>query len=340
MWKSRALLPIETLAAAAPPDEPLPNDVTRGFTVRPTPIGLQSPALQLGDTPDATEQIWQQLAPLFWLYQVGNLKPGAQVLAEGPSFGILDFGARSNDPAQSAIRNPQSAIPIICFQYVGPGRVLFHAIDSTWRWRLGAGDAYFSRYWVQMVRFLARGKLSSGRGAQLTVDRREYRRGDAVQLRARFLDPLLAPANDVVTLLVDSPGKARRRIKLHRNPAAAGIFEGSLIDVTEGQYEAVMAEPQLPGDPPSVRFVVVAPPGELARLEMDAATLSAAAETTHGKFYTLENAHQLPAELPAGRRVPLENLPPVSIWNRWWLLAAFLTCITSEWILRKRKGML
>ena len=45
-------------------------------------------------------------------------------------------------------------------------------------------------------------------------------------------------------------------------------------------------------------------------------------------------------ELPRGRRVPIENLPPFEIWNRWWLLAPFLACITAEWILRKRKGML
>ena len=58
-------------------------------------------------------------------------------------------------------------MPVICFQFVGPGRVLFHAIDSTWRWRLGAGDTYFARYWVQTIRFLARGKLTSGAGIEL-----------------------------------------------------------------------------------------------------------------------------------------------------------------------------
>ena len=61
-------------------------------------------------------------------------------------------------------------------------------------------------------------------------------------------------------------------------------------------------------------------------------------KTTHGKFYTFADADRLLADLPAGRRVPIENLPPIPIWNRWWLLAAFLSCITTEWILRKRKG--
>jgi hypothetical protein len=321
-----ALLPIE-MQAAADPDHPLADGITDGFTVVPTKIGLQNPALQLGDTPEGTQQAWEQLAQLFWLYEVEKLKPAAQALA-----------VAGNDRAGASATVGQFSV--IAFQYVGPGRVLFHAVDSTWRWRLGAGDAYFARYWVQMVRFLARGKLSTGRGAQLKADRGEYRRGDTVQLRTRFFDPKLAPADDLVTILIDSPGQARRRINLHPNPAAAGVFEGSLDDLAEGQYEAVMAEPQLPGDPPATRFTIVAPPGELSRLEMDPATLMAAAETTHGKFYTIENADRLPAELPAGRRVPLENLPPISLWNRWWLLAAFLACITSEWILRKRKGML
>jgi hypothetical protein len=101
-----------------------------------------------------------------------------------------------------------------------------------------------------------------------------------------------------------------------------------------------MVEPQLSGNPAAVRFVVVPPPGEFARTEMDAAALAAAAETTHGKFYTIADAERLLSDLPAGRRVPIRNLPPIPIWNRWWLLSAFLGCITAEWILRKRKGML
>jgi hypothetical protein len=231
-------------------------------------------------------------------------------------------------------------MPIICFQYVGPGRVLFHGIDSTWRWRLGASESYFARYWVQTIRFLARGKLSSDHGAQLTSDRREYRTGDIVQLRARYFDSRSAPTGDTVTVVMDSTGQARRRVALRRNPAAAGVFEASLGKLPAGQYEVLLADPQLQGSPRAARFTVVAPPGELTRLEMDAAALAAAAEATQGRFYTFENAAQLMAELPTGRRVPLENLPPVSLWNRWWMLAFFVACVTTEWILRKRKGML
>jgi hypothetical protein len=318
-----ALLPIEI--GTLPSDPTLPAEVTRGFTVRPTPLGLQNPAFQLGDTPAGTEQIWTNLAPLYWLFEVSALKPGAQVLAEGP---------------RSTLHTPPSAFPAICFQYFGAGRVLFLAVDSTWRWRIGAGDTSFARYWVQTIRFLARGKLTQGRGAQLTTDRREYRRGEVAELRARFLDTRVAPTGDEVTVVVDAQGRDRRRVTLRRNPAAEGVFECSLPDLADGQYEVLLAEPQLPGTPPATRFSVVAPPGEFARPEMDAAALAAAAEATHGKFFTIADAGGLLADLPTGRRVPIENLPPIPIWNRWWLLLAFLTCLTTEWILRKRKGMM
>lgn len=311
-----ALLPVATTASAAANSGQLPPEVSRGFNVLPTPLGLQSPAFQLGDTPQETLAIWRSLAPLYWRYESGDLKPAAHVLAKGANF------------------------PAITFQYVGAGRVLFHAIDSTWRWRLGAGDAYFARYWVQTVRFLARGKLTAGRGAELTADRREYTAGEPVEIRLRFRDSRLAAGSDEATVLLDSPGHARRRITLRRSLAADGLFTATVTDLPQGAYEATVAEPQIPNNPPATRFTIIAPPGELARPIMDAGILSAAAEQTRGKFYTITTAGNLLDELPAGRRVPIENLPPIPLWNRWWLLAAFLACLTTEWILRKRKGML
>jgi hypothetical protein len=308
-----ALLPVKPESVAAVGSSA--SDMSRGFTVRPTRLGLQHPAFQLGDSPSETEQIWSKLAPLYWFYPVGELKAGAQVLADG-------LGK-----------------PVICFQYFGAGRVLFHAIDSTWRWRTGGGEPFFARYWVQTIRFLAHGKLGKGRGVELTADRREYRRGEVAQLRTRFLDTQLAPAGEEVVVLVNMSGQARKRVTLRRNSAVAGVYEGPLADLTDGQYEVLLVEPQLSGNPATVKFSVVPPPGEFARTEMDAVALAAAAEATHGKFYTIADADRLLTDLPASRRVPIRNLPPIPIWNRWWLLFAFLSCITTEWVLRKRKGM-
>jgi hypothetical protein len=319
-----ALFPIEFDGLDSTCGGRLPEDVARGFAVQPTSLGLQAGPMQLGDTLAETQQIWHSLSPLYWLAMVERLKSVAQVWAEHPTH------------VTSAGRH----LPLIVSQYFGAGKVLFHAIDSTWRWRVGVGDIYFSRYWVQTIRYLARGKLNAGRGAELTTDRREYRQGESVAVRMRFLDERLGPAGDDVTLAIESSGQARQQIVLHRNATLGSVFEGSLEGLRSGNYELVVSEPQLPGHPPTARFAVVTPPGEMAHLAMDRTGLAAAAETTHGKFYTMADADRLADELPHGRRVPIENLPPLAIWNRWWLLAPFLALVIGEWILRKRKGML
>jgi hypothetical protein len=319
-----ALFPIELEGLDSASGRRLPDDVARGFVVQPTLLGLQAGPMQLGDSLAETEQIWRTLSPLYWLVMVARLKPAAQVWAEHPSH--LTAQGRH--------------LPVIVGEFFGAGKVLFHAIDSTWRWRVGVGDVYFSRYWVQAIRYLARGKLNTGRGAEITTDRREYRQGETVAVRTRFLDERLAPPGDEVTLMIEAPGQARQQTVLHRSATMGSVFEGSLTGLREGTYELVLSEPQLPGHPPAARFSVVVPPGEMARLAMDRAALTAAAETTHGKFYTMADADRLADELPHGRRVPIENLPPLEIWNRWWLLAPFLALVIGEWILRRRKGML
>jgi hypothetical protein len=73
---------------------------------------------------------------------------------------------------------------------------------------------------------------------------------------------------------------------------------------------------------------------------MDRATLTTAVNTTHGQFFTFEIAHALFDALPAGRRIAIQSLPPVPLWNHPAVLALLLTLLIAEWIVRRRVGML
>jgi hypothetical protein len=182
--------------------------------------------------------------------------------------------------------------------------------------------------------------LEGGRLAELSSEQPEYRRGEPVRLRARFSDDRLAPVrDDGVTVVVEREGGTRRQITLHRDAASRGVFEGLASNLPEGQYHAWIAAPTLEGQPPSYRFKIVAPPGERARLEMDAADLQLAAKTSQGKFYTLQTASQLLEDLPRGRQVRIESLSPVPIWNSSLLAGLFVVLIATEWLLRKRAGL-
>jgi hypothetical protein len=299
--------------------------ISDGFVVQPTDLGLATPAMQLGDTPEETERIWKNLPPLYWLLAVPEVKPGVRVLAEHPTRTGPD-GRR---------------LPVFLFQYVGAGKVLFHASDETWRWRYRVGDAYFARYWIQTIRCLCRSKLAdAGHAAILSTDRREYPQGESVRLRVRFADDRLAPADDDgVTVVVEQSGRKTQRLSLHRAAAARGLFEGVLDRPAPGSYHAWITTPALPGQSPAVDFTVIPPPGEFAQVRMDAAAMRSAAEVCGGRFYTFDNAERLLEDLPPGRQVPIESLPPRPLWNRWPLLALFLGLLIAEWILRKRRGM-
>ena len=78
---------------------------------------------------------------------------------------------------------------------------------------------------------------------------------------------------------------------------------------------------------------------EMTNVQMDITDLKRAADASGGKFYTFETASTLIDELPMGRQVRIEPLPPDPIWNSWWVALVFLGVLVSEWLLRRRLGM-
>lgn len=317
------LMPVDLSSISGPS---IPRSIPASFRIQPTDLGLTSAHMQLGDTPAETLEIWRNLPGVYWLFEAPALKPGARVLAEHPS----------------QLGGDGKHLPIFAMQYVGAGKVLFHATDETWRWRYLVGDVYFARYWVQTIRYLSRSKLlGKDRSAELVADRREYQRGESVRLRARFIDERLAPTeDDGVTVLLEREGDKRRRLALRRNATNRGIFEGIFSKPGEGKYHAWIVSPTLPGEAPSADFLVAAPPGEFERVQMDSPELKRASVLTKGHYYTLADSARLLGDLPRGRQVPIDRLPPVVLWNRWPLLVLFLSLLVTEWLLRKRKGLL
>jgi hypothetical protein len=316
------LLPVEldgvTMAA---PDQ----DFTEGFVLRPTLLGLTSPHMQLGDDRSETEAIWRSLPELYWLLEADKVKQTARVLAEHPT----------------RTGNNGEKLPLMVINYVPPGKVLWHGTDETYRWRYRLGDVIFARYWIQAIRYLSRSKLLGKKSVELAADKVEYERGSVVNLRARFFDERLAPADsDGVTVVVEGNGTKKRQVKLQRSAASRAIFEGAVAGLTVGNYVAWIAAPAGNAGAVPSRFKVVSPPGEAARKEMDAADLKKAADRSRGRFFDVTTMHTLVDELPRGRPVKVASMPPIILWNNWRVLSLFLVLLVSEWLLRKRKGML
>jgi uncharacterized membrane protein len=317
--------PLELLLPVELADARNPTAVGSGVSsYRPelTLEGRSNPIFRLGDNEVASMQIWNDLPELYWYLEAPRKKPLSQVLAEHPT-----------------AAGPEGRLPLLVYQFLGSGKVMFQAFDDTWRWRFRAGDRYFGRFWVQTIRFMARSRLVGNRVAEIQTDRRRYQRGQPIQFRVRFPNPGLVPAGDEVTIQLERKGQGPRKLALKLAPGTKNVFEGALPQAAEGEYQVRLLPPPIPDRPITADFRVDPPVGEREHIEMNQPELIRAAAVSGGKFYTPLDAGSLIKDLPQPSKVPLDTDPPIPLWNTWPVLALFLMLITMEWVIRKRKQM-
>jgi hypothetical protein len=140
--------------------------------------------------------------------------------------------------------------------------------------------------------------------------------------------------------VVQRQGALDQIATLHRSAAARGLFTTTLPNLPAGAYRARLAAPLVGNEPPATDFVVRPPPGEMERLQMDFAEMTASARLSGGRSYTFDSAKQLADDLPTGRQVAVAQLPSIPLWNRWPAPLLLLILLIAEWLLRKRSGML
>jgi hypothetical protein len=315
------LLPIKLAEAINPSAS---GAAVPGFRPELSVEGRSHPIFRLADDEAASAQVWKDLPMLDWFLQVPRKQELAFVLATHPE------QAGSDGP-----------LPLLLYQFVGTGKVVFQAYDETWKWRFRVGDRYFGRYWIQMVRFLARSKLLGQKQAEVATDRRRYQRQQPVRFQVRFPNPGLAPTSGELSVQVDRKGQPPRRVPLKRSPSAQNLFEGALPPLPEGEYEVrLLPPPILEGGMPGTAFRVDPPAGEFEHVQMNEPELVRAASLTGGRFLTpARPATDLLKDLPAPQMVPLDTDPPIPLWNSPALLGLFLAMLVAEWVLRKRKQM-
>jgi hypothetical protein len=238
---------------------------------------------------------------------------------------------------------------------------MFIGVDEIWRWRFRDDESRFNNFWIQTSRYLSRSRISK---TDLRLDRQTpYRAGEPIKVTVRFPESVVLPGGDVkgglkgdVKVTVEyrptapkdgAPGDPEvQTLALAKLEGSLVQYEGLLGRTREGKYRFRLTTPdvtkqQPDGEKPSAEATVELPPGELDRLRMNQQEMTAAAEATQGRFYTLATADSLLDDLPPGFRVALiTQQPPLLIWNHWLMFLVILGLVASEWILRKRKHLL
>ncbi len=306
-----SLLPIEVRSEAGRFEE---------FRFQPARAGIELAPFKIGDSKIGDAQVWKRIPELRWRFPAGAIKPGAEVLA------YADSGDRAEGLLQMKALEDERAL--VVGRRLGGGRVVCILTDETWRFRYGAGDHYHHRFWGQLLRWGTGPLLADGNDSgRVGTDRAGYETGDTVALTVKL-------SKDRPKRLTASV--ADRKIPLLPDPQASpGTYRGVLGSFPEpGDFTVVVTGG---GEGINTSFSVFAPQRgiELADVTLDRAQLEFIAGETGGAVLAAEKASQAVSYFGAPRRT-IKERRETALWDTWGLLAAILSCLIAEWILRRR----
>jgi hypothetical protein len=275
--------------------------------------------LRLGATDDDSRAAWEALPTLEGANRLGRLLPVTKVLASSAD-----------------------GMPLLVGREYGQGRVLAFAADSTWRWVMqGAGEQH-RRFWRQFVLWLARQDDAEEDTLWLRLAQRRISPGTPLPFDAGLTRPDgTAEAGVTLEAMLVSADGQQRPVRVGRQ---AGSFSGVIADCSEpGDWKLVVRATK-PGEgvprERSARFTVFRQDLELANPRANPLLMRQLAESTTGGV-------RLPEELPAvfeeiaARPPTFESQEQWSFapWDTWPMFLAMAACLSVEWFLRKRWGL-
>jgi uncharacterized membrane protein len=298
------------------------SSITQGFRPVLTRAAAHYPIFRLFADWEANEEfVKNHLQPIFWYCRGVMIKPGVGItLAEHPT----DLGPDDHKA------------PILVIGTYGTGRTIFSAIDDSWRWRYYTGESVFNTYWVQQLRYLARGRKIGQRKMSFTADSDVYELGKQVSVRLEPLSPdliqqLSPPVS--VQIIDDATGQSVRRLDLQREDPSSAVYSGSFTADRIGQFSAKL--PHLADEDASISFKVATPDMELREPQVDGAFLNRLATDT--AIPLAEAGPRLMGIRSAAKIIPIDTVQP--LWNAPLVMVVFVVLITLEWVGRKMVGL-
>jgi hypothetical protein len=333
-------MPLEQLL----PVEPYRHgSVAGGHQLTLTSEGREEEALLLADTVDDTARVWldmSQRLPVHSMSLFSQAKATSHTLIQASP-------TQSLRPEGRGQANEDLAF--LCWQRMGRGRVVHLAAPVSYQLRYRYGDRYHHRFWGQLIRWATAVDLSGGsRTVQLRTDKFRYQTGDAVQVIVRLEDldgqPVLATTPSAI---VTRDGQVAATVDLAEDENIPGRYLGRFdslpagelrVEIAGAEVDRLLRAEQVAGPITTELTVDADASREMIDIGSDAALLGQIAEVTGGQVIpptALSEVFQLASLAPEvteqTRREPL--------WNRWIYFWIVMVCLSTEWTLRKFRGL-
>jgi uncharacterized membrane protein len=312
------LLPVSLGRAGA-----IPEFQDLEYKVRLTSYGWQHPITRLSLSEDQNRKRWESAPALMGFNPVGALKPGATLLAQGSA-------------PDSGGQNPV----ILAFQRFGRGKSVALTTASTWRWKMGLDhtDNFHELFWKQMLRWLVSDVPDP---VGIAAEKHSYSLDDTVLIQAEANDSSFLPVNNAqINARVKAPSGEISSVPMVWDPEKDGVYSGTFKPHEEGIYE-VSAE-GLQGNKSlgngTANFRIAESAEEFHNAALNSALLKRLADETGGRYYSPDNSRTLAEDISyidkGSSRIEEKDL-----WDMPLLFLLLAGLVSTEWTLRKRKGL-
>lgn len=293
----------------------------RELKVVPTSAGLKHFVMQI-DADGKNAARWESLSPLV---RGNRLKPRrgglVQTLAETPD-----------------------GIPLLMAHDIGSSRVAAFAGDTTWLWvsRNDDLDAH-QRFWRQMILWLAHKEFDDESSVWVRVEPRNFAPGQSVPIEFGARGEDKQPLTDVVFKVeVTNPEQQVSDVPAIRT---GDRFTAEVLDTTQPGDYLVYVTATRNGQPfgtgAYTRFIIDARDPELDNPAADHKLLDEIAELSGGDSLTPEQlSERLQAWVDEGiPNLEMTRVSRITLWDNWPFLICFVSVMSAEWFLRKRRGL-
>ncbi len=289
----------------------------RSLQMIPAPDGLRHYLMQIA--PRDNDRIWRTLPPLGGATKLVEKSANVELLAMSPD-----------------------EVPLLFATDTGRARVVAFAADDTYRWYTHGHEDVHQRFWQQLILWLARKELDTDSPVWVRIDPRNFAPGASIPVTFGARDAQRQPIADAeFKVEVLKPDGERENVTVLRG-GEEGLAEFRSTQDPGDYWVTVTAtkDGSAIGLPAMTRFIV-----DARDLELDN---PAADPDLMAEIATITGAVPLPAEqfgpfltelLEQGISTEITRQTQINLWDNWPLLLVFVLLLTTEWFVRKRRGL-
>lgn len=256
--------------------------------------------------------------------------------------GATKFKTKLDENLALVLAESESKEPLLVVQGYDRGRTMAFAADTTYLWHLGGFAAEHQQFWRQVILWLAHKDSQGDDSIWVKLEGRRFRPGQPVPMTFGARDEEGKPLEGV-EFSVNVVGPEGRKHKL--SPQRDGDFNSATFAETTlpGEYRievGAIKAGQPVGFSASARFVVFEQDLELYNPAADPSLLQEISSVTQGIFVRPEDFRGfLEKLLEKGLNREMTQNHVISLWDNWILIVVFVTVMSLEWFIRKKRGM-